>query len=175
MYKGTYGDVGIGVYGGELRLQNDIPNGKISMGVIQTNGSYAELAKAERNGAYAFSIFGSLWANGTTYASDGRFKKNIEPLQESLEKVLQLQGVSYEMKTAEFPNQYFNAGQQVGLIAQEVEKIVPEVVSENPDGYKAIDYSKLVPLLIESIKAQQAMLLKQQAEIDALKKKRKNK
>jgi IMP dehydrogenase/GMP reductase len=116
-----------------------------------------------------------LWANGTTYASDGRFKKNIEPLQESLEKVLQLQGVSYEMKTAEFPNQYFNAGQQVGLIAQEVEKIVPEVVSENPDGYKAIDYSKLVPLLIESIKAQQAMLLKQQAEIDALKKKRKNK
>lgn len=175
LYKGTYGDVGIGVYGGELRLQNDIPNGKISMGVIQTNGSYAELAKAERNGAYAFSIFGSLWANGTTYASDGRFKKNIEPLQESLEKVLQLQGVSYEMKTEEFPNQYFNAGQQVGLIAQEVEKIVPEVVSENPDGYKAIDYSKLVPLLIESIKAQQAMLLKQQAEIDALKKKRKNK
>lgn len=175
LYKGTYGDVGIGVYGGELRLQNDIPNGKISMGVIQTNGTYAELAKAERNGAYAFSIFGSLWANGTTYASDGRFKKNIEPLQESLEKVLQLQGVSYEMKTEEFPNQYFNAGQQVGLIAQEVEKIVPEVVSENPDGYKAIDYSKLVPLLIESIKAQQAMLLKQQAEIDALKKKRKSK
>ncbi|WP_416439579.1 tail fiber domain-containing protein [Phnomibacter sp. MR] len=175
LYKGTYGDVGIGVYGGELRLQNDIPNGKISMGVIQTNGSYAELAKAERNGAYAFSIFGSLWANGTTYASDGRFKKNIEPLQESLEKVLQLQGVSYEMKTEEFPNQHFNAGQQVGLIAQEVEKIVPEVVSENPDGYKAIDYSKLVPLLIESIKAQQAMLLKQQAEIDALKKKRKSK
>lgn len=174
LYKGTYGDVGIGVYGGELRLQNDIPNGKISMGVIQTNGSYAELAKAERNGAYAFSIFGSLWANGTTYASDGRFKKNIEPLQESLEKVLQLQGVSYEMKTEEFPNQYFNAGQQVGLIAQEVEKIVPEVVTEGPNGYKAIDYAKLVPLLIESIKAQQAMLLKQQAEIDALKKKKRN-
>lgn len=175
LYKGTYGDVGIGVYGGELRLQNDIPNGKISMGVIQTNGTYAELAKAERNGAYAFSIFGSLWANGTTYASDGRFKKNIEPLQESLEKVLQLQGVSYEMKTEEFPNEHFDSAHQVGLIAQDVEKIVPEVVTEGPNGYKAIDYAKLVPLLIESIKAQQAMLLKQQAEIDALKKKRKSK
>lgn len=173
LYRGTYGDVGIGVYAGELRLQNDIPGGKVSMGVIETNGAYTELAKAQRNGAYAFSIFGSLWANGTTYASDARFKKNIEPLQESLEKILQLQGVSYEMKTEEYPDQHFNAGQQVGLIAQDVEKIVPEVVSENPDGYKAIDYSKLVPLLIESIKAQQRQLQKQQAEIDALKKKKK--
>jgi hypothetical protein len=173
LYRGTYGDVGIGAYPGELRLQNDIPNGKISMGVIETTGSFTELAKAERNGAYAFSIFGSLWVNGTTYASDGRFKKNIEPLQESLDKVLQLQGVSYEMKTDEFPKEHFDAGTQVGLIAQEVEKIVPEVVTEGPNGYKAIDYAKLVPLLIESIKAQQEMLLKQQKEIDALKRKQK--
>lgn len=152
LYKGTYGDVGIGVYGGELRLQNDIPNGKVSMGVIQTDGSYAELAKAERSGAYAFSIFGSLWANGTTYASDGRFKQNIEPIENSLERVLQLQGVSYEMKTAAFPQEHFPEGQQIGLIAQQVEAVVPEVVVTGPNGYKAIDYAKLVPLLIESIK-----------------------
>ena len=43
----------------------------------------------------------------------------------------------------------------MGLIAQEVESIVPEVVSTNEDGYKSVDYAKLVPLLIESIKAQQ--------------------
>jgi hypothetical protein len=125
-----------------------------------------------RNGVYAFSILGSLWANGTTYASDGRFKKNIEPLQESLDKVLQLQGVSYEMKTDEFPQKHFDAGTQVGLIAQEVEKIVPEVVTQGPNGYKGIDYAKLVPLLIESIIAQQAMLLQMKAEIDRLKKKK---
>ncbi|HSC54408.1 MAG TPA: tail fiber domain-containing protein [Phnomibacter sp.] len=172
LYKGAYGDVGIGVYGGEMRLQNDIPNGKISMGVIQTDGSFSELAKAERNGNYAFSIFGSVWVNGTTYASDARFKKNIEPLQESLDKVLQMQGVSYDMKTEEFPNEHFDATHQVGLIAQDIEKIVPEVVSVGPNGYKAIDYAKLVPLLIESIKAQQAMLEKLQAEMDAMKKKK---
>ncbi len=172
LYRGAYGDVGIGAYGGELRLQNDIPNGKVSMGVLQTNGTFSELAKAERNGAYAFSIWGSLWANGTTYASDGRFKKNIEPLQESLDKVLQLQGVSYQMKADEFPNAHFDSATQVGLIAQDVEKIVPEVVTEGPNGYKAIDYAKLVPLLIESIKAQQVMLLKQQAEINELKRKK---
>lgn len=172
LYRGAYGDVGIGAYGGELRLQNDIPNGKISMGVIETTGSYTELAKAERGGLFAFSILGNLWVNGTTYASDGRYKKNIEPLQESLEKVLQLQGVSYEMKADEFPKEHFDTATQVGLIAQDVEKIVPEVVTEGPNGYKAIDYAKLVPLLIESIKAQQAMLQKQQEEIDMLKKKK---
>ena len=87
--------------------------------------------------------------------SDGRFKKNIEPLQESLDKVLQLQGVSYQMKADEFPKEHFDSATQVGLIAQDVEKIVPEVVTEGPNGYKAIDYAKLVPLLIESIKAMQ--------------------
>ncbi|MBL0144778.1 MAG: tail fiber domain-containing protein [Chitinophagaceae bacterium] len=98
LYRGTYGDVGIGAYGGELRLQNDIPNGKISMGVIETTGAYTELAKAERNGAYAFSIFGSLWVNGTTYASDERFKQNITPITSPLQKLMQINGVEYEMK-----------------------------------------------------------------------------
>lgn len=158
LYRGAYGDVGLGAYGGELRLQNDIPNGKVSMGVLETTGTFTELAKAQRSGAFAFSIFGSLWANGTTYASDGRFKKNIEPLQQSLDKVLQLQGVSYQMKAEAFPKENFDTATQVGLVAQEVEKIVPEVVSEGPNGYKAIDYAKLVPLLIEAIKSQQQQI-----------------
>jgi hypothetical protein len=172
LYRGTYGDVGIGAYGGELRLQNDIPGGKVSFGVLETTGAFTELAKAQRNGAFAFSIFGSLWVNGTTYASDRRFKKNIEPLQESLNKVLQLQGVSYEMKTDEFPQEHFDAGTQVGLIAQEVEKIVPEVVTQGPNGYKAIDYAKLVPLLIESIKTLSYQVELQRQQIEELKKKR---
>lgn len=151
LYRGTYGDVGIGVYGGELRLQNDIPNGKVSMGVIETTGSFTELAKAERNGAYAFSIFGSLWANGTTYASDERFKQNITAIKSPLQKLMQLNGVEYEMKTTAFAKNHFTPGRQMGLIAQNVEKVIPEAVSEM-DGYKGVDYARLVPLLIESIK-----------------------
>jgi hypothetical protein len=89
--------------------------------------------------------------------------------------VLQLQGVPYQMNAEAFPKEHFDDATQVGLVAQEVEKIVPEVVTTGPDGYKAIDYAKLVPLLIESIKAQQAMLLKQQEEINALKKKNRRK
>jgi hypothetical protein len=151
LYRGTYGDVGIGVYGGELRLQNDIPNGKVSLGVIETTGSYTELAKAEHNGAYAFSIFGSLWANGTTYASDERFKQNITAIKSPLQKLMQLNGVEYEMKTTTFAKNHFTPGRQMGLIAQNVEKVIPEAVSEM-DGYKGVDYARLVPLLIESIK-----------------------
>jgi hypothetical protein len=150
-FRGIYGDIGIGAYPGELRLQNDIPNGKVSLGVIQTDGSFSELAKAERNNAYAFSIFGSLWANGATYASDERFKKNITPIASPLQKLLLLNGVEYEMRTESFPRNHFTAGRQIGLIAQNVEKVIPDAVNEK-DGYKGVDYAKLVPLLIESIK-----------------------
>lgn len=168
LYRGTYGDVGIGAYPGELRLQNDIPNGKVSLGVIETTGSFSELAKAERNGAYAFSIFGSLWVNGTTYASDMRFKQNIRPIASPLAKLLQLKGVQYEMKPETYTKNNFDKRPQIGLLAQDVEKVIPEVVDEK-DGYKGVDYAKLVPLLIEAIKEQNQKISQLQQEIDELK------
>ena len=154
LFRGSYGDMGIGAHGGELRLQNDIPNGKVSLGVLETTGVFTELAKAERNGAFAFSIFGSLWVNGTTYASDERFKQNITPIASPLQKLLQINGVEYEMKTGEFTKNNFQPGRQMGLLAQNVEKIIPEAVNEK-DGYKGVDYARLVPLLIEAIKEQE--------------------
>ncbi len=154
LFRGTYGDIGIGAYPGEMRLQNDIPNGKVSMGVIETTGAFTELAKAERNGAYAFSIFGNLWVNGTTYGSDARFKQNITPIDSALSKLMRINGVQYEMNTKAFPTYKFLPGRQIGLIAQNVETVVPEAVNEK-DGYKGVDYAKLVPLLIEAIKEQE--------------------
>ncbi len=151
LFRGSYGDVGIGAYPGELRLQNDIPNGKVSMGVIETTGAYTELAKAERNGAFAFSVIGNLWVNGTTYTSDARFKQNITPIDSALQKLMRLNGVEYEMKTKEFSKNNFATGRQMGLLAQNVETVVPDAVNEK-DGYKGVDYAKLVPLLIEAIK-----------------------
>ena len=163
LYPGVNGEVGIGVYGNELRLHSDNPGAKVSFGTQDNAGVFTEVGKFEKNGAYGLSVFGSIWANGITYASDGRFKKDVAPLNNSLEKVLQLQGVSYQMKTDEFPQEHFDSAVQLGLVAQDVEKVVPEVVTTGPDGFKAIDYAKLVPLLIESIK-------QQQAEIEKLKK-----
>jgi trimeric autotransporter adhesin len=59
--------------------------------------------------------------------------------------------VEYEMKTDGFPKNYSQPGRQIGLLAQNVEKVIPEAVNEK-DGYKGVDYARLVPLLIEVIK-----------------------
>jgi hypothetical protein len=106
-----------------------------------------------------------LYVNGTsggtsnwTGASDRRFKTNIATLTGALEKVLRLRGVSFDWRTAEFPNRDFSAGQQVGLIAQEVEEVLPEVVQTDAEGYKSVSYASLAPVLIEATKAQQARI-----------------
>ena len=109
-------------------------------------------------------------ATSIACSSDKRFKKNISPLQNSLEKVLNLQGVNYDWKINEFPDKHFNEGQQIGFIAQEIEEILPLVVQTDADGYKAVDYSRLTPVLVEAVKEQQAIIAAQQAEITALQK-----
>ena len=151
LYPGVNGEVGIGVYGNELRLHCDNPGSIVSFGTQDNAGNFAQAARAQITGAYAFIVNGSIWANGVTYASDARFKTNITPIISPLEKVLQLNGVEYDMNRENFQKNNFSAGRQIGLLAQNVEKIVPEAVSEL-EGYKSVDYAKLVPLLIESIK-----------------------
>ncbi len=151
LYPGGVGEVGIGVYGNELRFHADNPGAKVTFGTQDNSGNFDNTALAQRNGAYAFSVLGSLWVNGTTYASDERFKMNITAISSPLQKLLQLNGVEYEMRVDEFPKNYFQPGRQIGLLAQNVEKVIPEAVGEK-DGYKGVDYARLVPLLIESIK-----------------------
>lgn len=78
--------------------------------------------------------------------SDESLKENIRPLEGSLDKILQLEGVSYTWKE--------NKSQDVGLIAQNVEKVYPELV-KTEDGKKQVDYQKLVAPLIEAVREQQ--------------------
>ncbi len=169
-YPGGAGEVGIGVYGNELRLHADNPGAKVSFGTQTNAGVFTEAGKFQISGGYALSVFGNIWANGITYNSDARFKNNIHPLEGSLKKIMQLTGVSYQMNIKDFPAKNFSEGEQAGLIAQEVEKIIPQVVSTGSDGYKAIDYAKMVPYLIEGMKEQQLQIEKQQHQIDELKK-----
>lgn len=84
--------------------------------------------------------------------SDIRYKKQITTLTSSLDKVTSLRGVSYYWRTDEFPDHNFPNDKQIGLIAQEVEKVYPEVVLTDDKGYKSIDYSHLTPALIEAVK-----------------------
>ncbi|ETR66078.1 MAG: hypothetical protein OMM_13285 [Candidatus Magnetoglobus multicellularis str. Araruama] len=103
-------------------------------------------------------------------------KKGIAPLTHSLNKITSLKGVSYYWKTDEYPDKNFEDSKQIGLIAQEVETIIPEIVQTDDEGYKSIRYNKLTPVLIEAVKelktkndCLQQQINSQQKEIDELK------
>ena len=81
------------------------------------------------------------------YTSDQRLKDNISPIPNALDKVLSLSG-----NTFDWNDKSGKEGTEVGVIAQEVQEVLPEVVVERDNGYLAVQYEKLVPLLIEAIK-----------------------
>jgi uncharacterized coiled-coil protein SlyX len=83
--------------------------------------------------------------------SDERLKENIQPIKNALSKVELISGNTYDWKEG-FENIHPHKGNDIGVIAQEIEKILPQVVIERENGYKAVDYEKIIPLLIESIK-----------------------
>jgi len=104
------------------------------------------------NGADIFSLFAPI-SHGH---SDRRLKQNIHTITNPIEKVSALRGVNFEFIK--------DGKKQIGVIAQETEEIIPEVIGECPDGYKTVQYGNIVGLLIEAIK-------EQQKQIDELKEK----
>ena len=90
-------------------------------------------------------------AGSITEASDERLKENITPLENSLDKVLKLQGVSYNKITS--PDI-----KEIGFIAQDVIEILPEIVNEDDEGMLSVSYARTVALLVESIKEQQLLI-----------------
>tara|TARA_B100001094_G_scaffold315953_1_gene356579 strand:+ start:6027 stop:8537 length:2511 start_codon:yes stop_codon:yes gene_type:complete len=98
--------------------------------------------------------------------SDEKLKKYIKPIPNALDKVSQIRGVEFDWKATDQKMRdevHSFEGHDVGVIAQEIEKVLPEVVTTRDNGYKAVKYEKIVPLLIESIK-------ELKAEIEELKK-----
>ena len=88
-------------------------------------------------------------------SSDKRLKENIKPLDNALDKVNKINGVEFDWKKLtekEKETIHGNTGHDVGVIAQEIEEVLPEVVQTRDNGYKAVKYEKIVPLLIEAIK-----------------------
>ena len=115
----------------------------------------------------SLSVFGNGWFQGDVsatsflYSSDMRLKKNIKPIS-GLENILKLQGVSFNWKKDEVSD--------IGLIAQDVEKVLPELVSTNPTtDLKSIKYGNLTAVLIEAVKDQQHQIDNQNTEIQILK------
>jgi len=110
------------------------------------------------NPTYKLHVNGAIRTLAINETSDIRMKKDITELSNSLDKVLKMRGVNYNWRKDEFPESDFEEGLQYGLIAQELEKIIPELVETDSEGWKSIEYSHLVPLLIEAIKEQQVTI-----------------
>jgi hypothetical protein len=105
-------------------------------------------------GMAASATAGRIDATGDIVAystSDERLKENIQPIQNALSKVENISGNEYNWKE-EFENIHGFKGNDVGVIAQEIQKILPEAVIERDNGYLGVNYEKIIPLLIQSIK-----------------------
>jgi hypothetical protein len=105
---------------------------------------------------------GTTLADAWSTRSSRRWKTNVQTLHGALAKVEQLRGVSYDRKD--------NSQHEIGVIAEEVGAVLPEIVTWEKNGKDAqgVDYSRLTALLIEAAKEQQALIRRQQREIETL-------
>ncbi|HEX8949939.1 MAG TPA: tail fiber domain-containing protein [Dissulfurispiraceae bacterium] len=162
----TYGSGDISFWGGittPVEVMRIKYTGNVAIGTTDPGGYKLFVAGP--------AWFSSAYTNGAVWAgSDIRLKKNIVPLEGSLEKVVKLQGVSYEWRRDEFKEKNFEEGRQIGLIAQEVENVFPELVRTDKEGYKAISYEKLTAVLVEALKEQQRKLNVLEEQIKAFQK-----
>ncbi|MCP4136283.1 MAG: hypothetical protein GY754_35260 [bacterium] len=167
----VFGD-GNTVFAGEGKVsiiadcnQNGTPGESILFGGGFTGSSYSKGTATSTlwpNGVplveWMRLIRGTLTVSGAVNAvsfaqtSDIRYKKDITPLTGSLDKILSLRGVTYNWKTKQFKEKNFSKKRQIGFIAQDVEKIVPELVQTDEKGYKSVSYSQFSVLLVEAVK-----------------------
>ena len=154
----TTGNVVIGLRGSNTSSKFAVISGK---GDYYSNTTYDHTAfSVDSSGSFMFNgtgqITGSLEVKGDVtafYSSDERLKDNIQPIESPLEKIFKINGVSFDWN-----EKSDKKGHDVGVIAQEIEKVLPELVVERDSGYKAVRYEKIVALLIEAIKQQQLQI-----------------
>ena len=187
-------------YGGDFeggdRGVNAIGSGGAYTGVARGLYAYASGTAGSRYGVYgyaynnggtsAYGVYGTasgatnnygVYCSGNgvytgtwTQSSDIKLKKNIKSLSGALDKIKLLEPKEYEMRREEYPSMNLSEGKQFGLIAQDLEKVFPEMVHiiSHPDNmekgketmleFKGIDYISLVPVLIQAIKEQQQQI-----------------
>jgi len=125
--------------------------------------------------AYTLDVVGNINASGNVTAqSDGRLKQNIMPLTGALNMIDQLRGVSYEWNHLAATMGHKEGEKTIGVIAQELQKVYPELVTSGKYGdkeYLSVDYTKFTAVLLQSIKELKAQVNTMQDEINELKKK----
>ena len=125
------------------------------------------------NGSYTLGSSSYRWyeiyaINGTINISDARYKTNIENIENPVDKIMLINGVRYNWKTEEYHEMNFDDKTHLGVLAQEVEEVLPELVYTDEKGYKSVSYEKLTPVLIEALKEQQEEITELKARLAAI-------
>jgi len=119
-------------------------------------------------GGYNLTVNGSVGAGALVTTSDARLKKDVQTLTNAVSVVTRLRGVSFDWRQEEFPARVLDNRHHLGFIAQEVEKVLPDVVSKGADGFRSVAYTEVIPLLVEAIKEQQTEIEARTERIQAL-------
>jgi hypothetical protein len=146
---------------GNPTITNSSPGATLSNDTTTNSNAYYPTLATSTSGSYTSAVVSStkLYFNPSTgqlnstdfnSLSDERAKKDVYTIKNALEKTLALRGVNYTLIE--------NDKRSIGVIAQEIEKIIPEVVSTNEQGTKSVSYGNIVGLLIEAIKEQQKQI-----------------
>ena len=117
---------------------------------------------------YGLSVNGNVFALGYFIPSDLKLKTNIQNVQNPLKLLTQVTGVTYDWESNHTALKS-NKSKQIGFIAQDLEKVFPEIVKEDANGIKAVNYIKIIPVIVEAIKEQQTQIEQQTELIDLLK------
>jgi hypothetical protein len=152
--------------GGYFDMTNHWPNNSGFRWFARDNVGIVEIMRIEKLGLLApsLNVKGDMRVNGAiVHASDARFKKDIRNVSGALDKVSQLNGVTWTWADAKR-----QPGTQMGVVAQDVEKVAPELVSDYK-GYKSVNYSGLNALTIEAIKELRGENAAQRAEMEVMK------
>ena len=115
-------------------------------------------------------VVGAILATNDVVAfstSDERLKENFEPIGSATEKISQLTGYTFDWIPME--GIHVHSGHDIGVKAQEVEKVLPEIVEDRGNGYKAVKYEKLTALLIQAVNEQQKQIVDLTAELNWVK------
>ena len=171
--------IGSDISMGALKVTYNALFNKITGKEAAVTPSKTDVTPTEKLLSAAGLLAGNWTFNGLSLAllhfhSDVRLKKKIEPIPSALTKVLKLNPVYYEWREDLLPTSFLKnhrPGKQIGLIAQEVEEVVPELVKGEQiydKDWKGVDYKKITPLLIGAIKEQQAQIEELKERISVL-------
>ncbi|WP_347218904.1 tail fiber domain-containing protein [Chryseobacterium sp.] len=142
----------------DLNGKNLVFSGTGSVGIGTTPSATAKL-----------DVAGTVKASAIDYNSDERLKQNITEIKSSHEILNKLRPVSYFWNETG-KKKGGNSQLQYGLLAQEVEKVLPNIVSTDHDGYKSVNYNELIPLLLQTVQEQGKKIEELQKELQHLKK-----